>query len=67
MELTKRQQEMLTAIKAAGPDGIQFKPLKKALGVKGQSTMRQRLSQLVKMGAIKSVLDGKLATYTATK
>lgn len=67
MELTKRQQEAFNAIKAAGPKGIGFKDLKKQLGVRGQSTMRQRLSQLSKMKAITSKLDGKYATYTAAK
>ncbi len=67
MELTKRQQEAFDAIKAAGTKGIGFKDLKKQLGVRGQSTMRQRLSQLSKMKAISSSLDGKYATYTVAK
>lgn len=64
MELTKRQNEALEAIKAAGKTGIGFKDLKKRLKIGGQSTLRQRLGQLVKLGAVKSTKEGKTATYT---
>lgn len=63
MELTPRQTETLEVIKAAGEKGIGFKALAKALKVKGRSTLAQRLGQLRKAGAVKSVVNGKVATY----
>lgn len=65
MELTNREQEALDVVKAAGPKGIGFKDWQKRAGVKGHSTMRQRIGRLVRLGVVKSTLDGKLATYTA--
>jgi len=65
VELTKRQQETLKVIQDAGPSGIGFKALKKLCGVRGTSTLRQRLGQLTKLGSVKSELDGKYATYRA--
>lgn len=65
MDLTNRELEALNVVKAAGPKGIGFKDWQKKAGVKGHSTMRQRIGRLVKAGAVKSTLDGKLATYTA--
>lgn len=64
-ELTKRQNEALAVIKATGERGIGFAALKKKLNVKGVSTLRQRLGELTKAGAVKSVKSGKLATYFA--
>lgn len=65
MVLTQRQNEALEVIKAAGTKGIGFAALKKKLSIRGVSTLRGRLGQLTKLGVVKSVREGKLATYTA--
>lgn len=65
MELTNREQEALNVVKAAGPKGIGFKDWQRKAGVKGHSTMRQRIGRLVKLGVVTSALNGKFATYTA--
>lgn len=64
MELTNREKEALKVVEAAGPKGIGFKDWQKKAGVKGHSTMRQRIGRLVKLGVVTSTLNGKLATYT---
>lgn len=63
MQLTPRQMETLEVIKQAGEKGIGFKALAKTLKVKGRSTLAQRLGQLRKADAVKSVVNGKVATY----
>lgn len=63
MELTNRENEALNVVKAAGPKGIGFKDWQKKAGVRGHSTMRQRIGRLRQLGLITSKLDGKLATY----
>jgi predicted transcriptional regulator len=65
MELTKRQQEALDVIKAAGAGGIGFKELRKRLKIRGLSTLRGRLGELKKQKAVTSTLSGKTATYRA--
>lgn len=65
MDLTNREQEALNVVKAAGPKGIGFKDWQKKAGVKGHSTMRQRIGRLVQAGVVVSTKEGKLATYTA--
>lgn len=65
MELTNREQEALNVVKAAGVKGIGFADWKKRAGVKGNSTMRQRIGQLKKLGVVTSTMSGKLATYFA--
>lgn len=65
MDLTKRQQETFEVIKASGGAGIGYKKLKATLKVRGNSTLRQRLSQLVTSGKVSSTRDGRFATYRA--
>lgn len=55
--LTKRVQETLDAVKAAGQKGIDFATLKTQLGINADGTLRPRIAALVDTGKIKSVRD----------
>lgn len=65
MELTNRENEALNVVRAAGAKGIGFKDWQKKAGVRGHSTMRQRLGRLRQLGLITSTMNGKVATYFA--
>lgn len=53
--LTKREQETLDAVKAAGADGIDFSTLKEKLKVNADGTLRPRIAKLSETGKIKAI------------